>query len=1034
MATPKVAPQGVPEGITLEDQTEGPAQGVPEGVTLDSGVATPPATDNVPRNDDDTILGNVLRGTKRLAGSAIDAGMKPLMGPGRSEREAAEIADAPPSRSDMDSPIMSGVKKGTAGMYRDAMGTVRQMVTSPIGMATLGAGELAEVPGSIGKIASTVGKVASPLFATSGLKSLYEGAKDIYKNGWTPENVGGPLGGAGTTALGGAATAHVMGGPRTIDPRLGGPAYTEPSVGKPDVTPAEAPVSEKEITPEVVSQAAADRGIKPVAPQEPANSRMNRLDVIENATERPIVPNRGETLAMPGGTVRSGTQLALPPAPQELGGGIKLPEPTQAPAPAAEPGDLKTLKAVGGKVVDTDPQGLKKQIEEGLKGNTETKTIPAAGEAKAEPAGVPEGVTLEPEAKATNPDEIAKVAEPGKILDREKATRANADENLEAAVKGRAKEMEEKYPVKPVGLTKEPSAAPEEKAKPETVGTAKGAVEDTDHFQAAKKELGEEASISDVAKRAQEMKDEASAPKAEALDHAAIAKAHNDNQGFTYNPKEGFVRDKPVFSVAGEHPDVEKIIKGNKIKESDVKEFAEQPDVKAALAEDPRNSIGGWNYKGNAHLEISKLFHDKAEAITEGKRLNQDSIYDHASRTGIPTGGTAAEEAAAKAGVTPTEEPKAEEPKLTEDAQRGLEKRIGKAAADDTSTQGVDRAQRLIKGTNAQYADLANAQGPEKPGGGQWEASDFSKAGTGSKTLSANKQTVIDHIVNNIPHDEFMKATNQWGPNNPAKSVGGAAATAKAEESTGIPEATAKHMLGKEVAGVTKNPAATARFLDTMEKIPSVQEYTDIALQGEGARKWYQRSSSAFDGMAKESPDYFKEGDKDKFLGMLAGDSPRQSVAMNMRETLSAWKTWVDAGRPELSVPKWKEYIKAGRPEGPEWKTEKMLDDSFTIPESKVPNIIKSMNGEDMWPDLTKNKNFKAPSFEKNLKGWLNHVTNDGWMSLFAGLDASKISDASLYHPMSVAARAAAENLGWEPAEAQAAIWSFTQSLVERGE
>ena len=35
---------------------------------------------------------------------------------------------------------------------------------------------------------------------------------------------------------------------------------------------------------------------------------------------------------------------------------------------------------------------------------------------------------------------------------------------------------------------------------------------------------------------------------------------------------------------------------------------------------------------------------------------------------------------------------------------------------------------------------------------------------------------------------------------------------------------------------------------------------------------------------------------------------------------------------------------------------------------------------------------------------------------------------------MSVATRAAAEELGWEPEEAQAAIWSFTQALTEKGE
>ena len=304
---------------------------------------------------------------------------------------------------------------------------------------------------------------------------------------------------------------------------------------------------------------------------------------------------------------------------------------------------------------------------------------------------------------------------------------------------------------------------------------------------------------------------------------------------------------------------------------------------------------------------------------------------------------------------------------------------------------------------------------------------------------SDNKNILTDDEARRQPYystvggKDFSVPLGDEAQKNPSQSVG--AAAGRPEPTAGIPESTAKNMLGKEVAGVTKTPAATVKFLDTMSKIPEVQEYTDIALAGEGARHWYQRSSSAFDAMTKSAPEYFQEaGDKDKFLGMLGGSSPRQSVAMNLRETLSAWKNWVDAGRPALDLGKWQAYEKAGRPEGEQWKTEKMLGDSFTPAGTKVPNIIKAMNGQDLWPDLTKNKNFKVPSFERNLKGWLNHVTNDGWMALFAGLDPKKISDPALYHPMSVATRAAADALGWEPAEAQAAIWSFTQSLTEKGE
>ena len=113
---------------------------------------------------------------------------------------------------------------------------------------------------------------------------------------------------------------------------------------------------------------------------------------------------------------------------------------------------------------------------------------------------------------------------------------------------------------------------------------------------------------------------------------------------------------------------------------------------------------------------------------------------------------------------------------------------------------------------------------------------------------------------------------------------------------------------------------------------------------------------------------------------------------------------------------------------------EKSLRDSITsAPNTKVPNAMKALRGEEMWPDLSKNRNFKVPSFGKNLNGYLNFATNDGWQALFGGLNEKQVTNPSSYHPLSVMTRAAADALGWEPAEAQSAIWSFTQALKEKG-
>lgn len=123
-----------------------------------------------------------------------------------------------------------------------------------------------------------------------------------------------------------------------------------------------------------------------------------------------------------------------------------------------------------------------------------------------------------------------------------------------------------------------------------------------------------------------------------------IAAAHNKGEGFTYNPEKGFVRNQKVFSVA--MPDAPSHVFSTKnLTPSDVRDFMARSDVQRALKEDPRNSIGGWTYKGKAQLEVSKLIDSREEAIDEGKNLNQTAIYDHANRSDIPTGGTAGDDA-----------------------------------------------------------------------------------------------------------------------------------------------------------------------------------------------------------------------------------------------------------------------------------------------------------------------------------------------------------------------------------------------------
>jgi hypothetical protein len=261
--------------------------------------------------------------------------------------------------------------------------------------------------------------------------------------------------------------------------------------------------------------------------------------------------------------------------------------------------------------------------------------------------------------------------------------------------------------------------------------------------------------------------------------------------------------------------------------------------------------------------------------------------------------------------------------------------------------------------------------------------------------------------------------TDEFG--NPTVSGGAPATAAAPAKEVNLGETAEKHLTPEEREGVTKSEASTKRFMDNMEKIPEVQEFVDAAKKGAGERKWYQRSGQAFDAMAKESPEYFDQpGDRDKFVGLLASGSPQQSVAMNMREALRVWTNYVDKGRPEGAA--LEKLLRQPSDKG-----------GFTLPGAKVPNAMKALAGEPMWPDISKNSAFKVPSFADNLKGVLNRVTNDGWMALFSDMKAGDIQSAHSYHPISVMTRAAAEELGWEPAEAQAAVWAFIKTLTEKG-
>jgi hypothetical protein len=160
---------------------------------------------------------------------------------------------------------------------------------------------------------------------------------------------------------------------------------------------------------------------------------------------------------------------------------------------------------------------------------------------------------------------------------------------------------------------------------PETVGTEKAAKSDTEHFANAKKELGDKASISDVAKRAQELKDT----------HAQLVE-HEKNGGSTFSSKGKDLNGTDNYSV-GSYPDRTEQV--DKLTPERLEEFKKKNDD---VLSKEGHAVGTWKDPdtGKAVLDVARIYSDRDETIAAGKAANQKSIYHLGGEGEIKTGGT----------------------------------------------------------------------------------------------------------------------------------------------------------------------------------------------------------------------------------------------------------------------------------------------------------------------------------------------------------------------------------------------------------
>jgi hypothetical protein len=224
--------------------------------------------------------------------------------------------------------------------------------------------------------------------------------------------------------------------------------------------------------------------------------------------------------------------------------------------------------------------------------------------------------------------------------------------------------------------------------------------------------------------------------------------------------------------------------------------------------------------------------------------------------------------------------------------------------------------------------------------------------------------------------------------------------------------------------------ANAQKIVDMVETLPTAEEMAAVAFSGRAKRGWYQKSAEAL-------LDIFGVEDAPRFSGLLAALSPQTSVETNTVNALNVWAAWIRMGRP-TDAKGAKRAIMAGLAGGqplPAWMNNSL--EALTNPDA---NAIK-LSGP------------KVSSFMQNLNNVVHEVTNDAWMTNYAGVtdsfvkgqskktDSGYFTGKSLgYIAMSSVVRNAADiatkltGETWTPAEIQETVWSWAKTLYEKSE
>jgi N12 class adenine-specific DNA methylase/GH24 family phage-related lysozyme (muramidase)/2'-5' RNA ligase len=214
------------------------------------------------------------------------------------------------------------------------------------------------------------------------------------------------------------------------------------------------------------------------------------------------------------------------------------------------------------------------------------------------------------------------------------------------------------------------------------------------------------------------------------------------------------------------------------------------------------------------------------------------------------------------------------------------------------------------------------------------------------------------------------------------------------------------------------------RMVAVFDALPPDADYMAAAQGGAVMRQWYEDAAAALRTV-------FGEVDAPRFAALLAALSPRVSVAKDLENTVRVWGAWTEAGRPTDEA-RIRQIVQGSIP--------------GQVLGAWGPNAVRALSADD--PTLSVLSGAKVNSFFGNLIGRWHEVTNDGWMAAFAAVDANflggeinkaqtKPGKGATYLALSAKIRRVATRLTeetgerWTPAQVQAAVWSWSKTLVE---